>query len=154
MARERLPLAGAVFTERGIYRPGEQVYAKAIVRTGGLGALGVPARGDSLRWLFEDREGGTLSDATVALTAFGTSSQTLTLPADLPLGSYSVRVQLRRGGEWLELAAASYRVAEYRPPEFLVDADDRQRAALPRRLRDRERSRPATSLAPPWRGPF
>ena len=27
---ERLPAAAAVFTERGIYRPGEPVYAKAI----------------------------------------------------------------------------------------------------------------------------
>ena len=40
---ERLQVAGAVFTERGIYRPGERVYAKAIVRTGLLGALKVPS---------------------------------------------------------------------------------------------------------------
>ena len=33
----------AVFTERGIYRPGERVYAKAILRDGALGALRVPA---------------------------------------------------------------------------------------------------------------
>ena len=38
----RLPVAGAVFTERGIYRPGEPLFAKAIVRTGPLGALTTP----------------------------------------------------------------------------------------------------------------
>src|SRR6185295_15496034 len=42
---ERLPAAAAVFTERGIYRPGDSVYAKAIVRTGLLGSLKVPGRG-------------------------------------------------------------------------------------------------------------
>ncbi len=118
----RYPLAAAVFTERGIYRPGEPLYAKAIVRAGTLGKLVVPPRSDSLRWVFHDREGGTLKSATVAPSAFGTSDQTLTLPADLALGNYSVEVQQRRAGEWLSLASADFRVAEYRPPEFLVNA--------------------------------
>ena len=52
---DRLPAAAAVFTERGIYRPGEPLFAKAIVRTGPLGALERPSPGDSLRWLFQDR---------------------------------------------------------------------------------------------------
>src|SRR5262249_39688305 len=51
---DRLPVAGAVFTERGIYRPGERVYAKAIVRDGPLGALHAPAAGDSILWQFKD----------------------------------------------------------------------------------------------------
>ena len=64
---DRLPVAAAVFTERGIYRPGEPVYVKAIVRSGALGALRVPAAGDSLRWLFHDREGGVMRDSIVRL---------------------------------------------------------------------------------------
>ena len=59
---DRLPAAAAVFTERGIYRPGEPLYAKAIVRTGPLGQLAAPARGDSLKWIFADREGGSLKE--------------------------------------------------------------------------------------------
>ncbi|MFI5279257.1 MAG: Ig-like domain-containing protein, partial [Gemmatimonadales bacterium] len=117
----RVPAAAAVFTERGIYRPGETVHAKAIVRTGSLGALRAPARRDSLHWVFYDREGGTLKDTTVAVSGFGTADQALAVPADLALGDYRIGVQLRRGGAWTELANASYRVAEYRPPEFLVD---------------------------------
>ena len=119
---ERWPMAGAVFTERGIYRPGEVVYAKAIARSGPLGKLGVPARTDSLRWLFSDRDGGVLKEKVVALSAFGTSNEVVTLPADAPLGTYTLTVSQRRVGEWQELATASYRVAEYRPPEFLVEA--------------------------------
>jgi alpha-2-macroglobulin len=122
----RLPVAAAVFTERGIYRPGEPLFAKAIVRTGSLGALARPAPGDSLRWRFEARADDTgppaaLRDTTVALSAFGTADQRFTVPAAAPLGVYRVVAQLRRGGRWTEVAAARYRVAEYRPPEFLVD---------------------------------
>ena len=79
---DRLPLAGAVFTERGIYRPGERVYAKAIVRDGPLGALRVPAR----RRLDQVASSTTATRAccarrTVALSAFGTPTSRSTLPA-------------------------------------------------------------------------
>lgn len=118
---ERLPVAAAVFTERGIYRPGEPLYAKAIVRRGNLGALQSPLRTDSVRWTFLDRDGGLIKEVTVAPSAFGTSDQKLTLPNDLPLGNYSVSIKQKKGREWIELASTTYRIAEYRPPEFLVD---------------------------------
>ncbi len=44
----RYPVAAAFFTERDIYRPGEPLYAKAIVRAGPLGALRTPDAADSL----------------------------------------------------------------------------------------------------------
>jgi len=127
---ERLPLAAAVFTERGIYRPGEPLYAKAIVRRGPLGAL-APAPGDSMRWVFRDREGGVLADTVVRLSEFGTADREFRLPASLPLGHYAVEVQLVHDGAWRTAARTDYQVAEYRPPEFLVDvvADDRPRFA-------------------------
>ena len=118
---ERLPMAGAVFTERGIYRPGDSVFAKAILRTGPLGALKVPARNDSAKLVFKDRDGGVLRETLIAPSAYGTMSQAVRLPANAPLGYYQVGVSLRRQGEWKEIGSASYRVAEYRPPEFLVD---------------------------------
>jgi uncharacterized protein YfaS (alpha-2-macroglobulin family) len=117
---DRLPVAGAVFTERGIYRPGERVYAKAIVRDGLLGALHVPVPGDSLRWRFQDRDGAPVQQATVPLTSFGTSTRSFLLPTIAPVGQYSVGIQMRREGRWQNVGYASYRVAEYRPPEFLV----------------------------------
>ena len=118
----RLPAAGAVFTERGIYRPGEPLYAKAIVRRGMLGRLSASTSPDSIRWRFADRDNeGSLRDTTVALSAFGTADQRLTIPADARIGSYRVSTEIRRGGRWIELASTGYRVAEYRPPEFLVD---------------------------------
>lgn len=118
---ERFAISGAAFTERGIYRPGERVYAKAIVRTGAMGALRAPAAGDSIRWRFHDRDEGMLREVTTALSAFGTADQVVTLPANAPVGEYSLDIGMKRQGKWRTVAGASYRVAEYRPPEFLVD---------------------------------
>jgi len=116
---QRRPSAATVFTERGIYRPGEPVYAKAIVRRGPLGALAVP-RGDSLRWRFLGRDDAVLKDTIVALSPFGTSALTFPLGPDVPLGEYRVVVQTKRDGRWGRAADTWYRIAEYRPPEFLV----------------------------------
>jgi hypothetical protein len=117
---ERYPVSGAVFTERGIYRPGERVYAKAIVREGMLGALhALP--GDSVRWRFHDRsDDGILLDKTVRLSSFGTADASVVLPDASPLGLYWVEIQSYRQGRWRSVGEAYYRVAEYRPPEFLV----------------------------------
>ncbi|MEZ4456439.1 MAG: MG2 domain-containing protein [Gemmatimonadales bacterium] len=118
---DRYPAAAAVFTERGIYRPGDSVFAKAIVRAGSLGSLRVPERTDSVRLEFQDRDGGTLAERVMMPSRFGTVVATLALPADAPLGDYQLTASLRRDGRWQELARAGYRVAEYRAPEFLVD---------------------------------
>lgn len=119
---DRLELSAALFTERGIYRPGERVYAKAIVRSGLLGALSVPAAGDSLRWRFLDREDQPARSVTVALSSFGTSSQSFVVPATAAVGQYGIAIESRREGTWQRVAYASYRVAEYRPPEFTMNA--------------------------------
>lgn len=128
---QRLPLAGAVFTERGIYRPTERVYAKAIVRSGALGALHAPAAGDSIKWSFHDRDQGMLREVTTALSAFGTSDQSLDIPANAAVGYYDVDVQVKRSGKWRQVAQTGYRVAEYRPPEFLVDLTSADSTSFP-----------------------
>ncbi len=123
---QRWPMAGAVFTERGIYRPGEVVHATAIVRTGPLGALATPAPRDSVKVVFLDRERHPLVERTVAPSRFGTAAAELRVPAEAPLGRYIVAAQLRREGRWRQVASYAYTVAEYRPPEFLVDASTKE----------------------------
>ena len=128
---QRLPLAGAVFTERGIYRPGERVYAKAIVRDGALGALRVPSAGDSIKWIFHDRDEGVLRERTMTASAFGTADQSVQLPTTAAVGTYVVDIQAKRQGKWRSVARTTYRVAEYRPPEFLVELNAENAAARP-----------------------
>ena len=130
---DRFPMAGTVFTERGIYRPGEQVYAKAIVRSGSLGSLRRPAPTDSMRWVFTDREDNEVLSRTVALSEFGTADARLEIPANAAIGTHHVRIEMRRRGAWRSVGATAYRVAEYRPPEFLMDLATAARAEAPRR---------------------
>ena len=119
---ERTPVAAAVFTDRGIYRPGETVHAKLIVRRGLLGTLAPPAAGDSARVKFTDREGEAVRDTVVRLSTFGTVDEAFTVPDGAALGSYQVEVAAVADGQWTWIGNAGYRVAEYRPPEFLADA--------------------------------
>ena len=135
----RFPSAVALFTERGIYRPGESLYAKAIVRTGRSARSPGPTRatrcaGSSRTARTRVERSVRCATRSVALSAFGTADQRFTIPAEAALGDYRIAVQLRRGGRWIELASADYRVAEYRPPEFLVDVTADSGAALRRRL--------------------
>jgi uncharacterized protein YfaS (alpha-2-macroglobulin family) len=118
LAKEQV--VGTVFTERDIYRPGEPVYAKVIVRTGPLGALTVP-RADSAKLTFQDRDGGELRSTVLRLSEFGTAADSIRLPTDAKLGYYSVSVSVYRAGRWQQASSDGYRVAEYRAPEFLVD---------------------------------
>lgn len=117
----RAPLAGALFTERGIYRPGEQVYAKAIMRQGALGALNSPSPRDTVRWVVRDREYAERETFKTALSEFGTVDRAFTIPADAPLGDYTLDLQWLHRGKWQTVANTSYKIAEFRPPEFLVD---------------------------------
>lgn len=119
----REPEAAAVFTERGIYRPGESVHAKAIVREGPLGALRAPPPGDSVRWVLYDREYEVLEEAPAVLGEFGTTDRAFHLASELPLGGYRIELQTRRGDAWQAAAWTNFQVAEYRPPEFLVDVE-------------------------------
>ena len=128
---QRAPLAGALFTERGIYRPGEQVHAKAIMRQGALGALNAPAARDTVRWVLRDREYVAQSTTDVALSDFGTTDRAFNIPSDAPLGDYQLDLQWRHRGKWTTVANASYKVAEFRPPEFLVDVASLASAKFP-----------------------
>lgn len=117
-------VTGLVFTERGVYRPGETVFAKAIVRTGALGDLRRPARTDSVRWTIKHWDGGavqTLRDTVVPLSEFGTTVDSLRLRPTAALGRYRIEVLLQTRSATLLAAEGEFRVAEYRAPEFLVD---------------------------------
>ncbi len=117
----RATIAAAVFTERDIYRPGEIVYAKAIVRGGPLGALRAPAPTDTVRWIRRNTEYRVVDSAHAQLSEFGTSNIALPIPNDAQTGSYQMALEWRHRQRWEPIAYVSYRIAEYRPPEFLVD---------------------------------
>lgn len=129
---ERATVAATVFTERDLYRPGETVYAKAIVRTGLLGTLDAPHPSDTVRWIRRDREYRTIDSVVTTLSEFGTADLSLTIPVDAGIGSYRVALEWRHRREWQEIADVAYRIAEYRPPAFLVQLDNTREPTTPR----------------------
>ena len=52
-------------------------------------------------------------------------------PTTAAVGHYGVEIQAKRQGKWRTVAQTSYRVAEYRPPEFLVELNAENATKLP-----------------------
>lgn len=114
-----------VSTDRGIYRPGEKVFFTGVVRDGWLDALRAPA-GEPVRWRVYRPDDGTgetrLLLRTANLSRFGVHADSLTLPMPARLGTWMVRLERKQGRTWTTASEASFEVAEYRAPEFLVNS--------------------------------
>jgi uncharacterized protein YfaS (alpha-2-macroglobulin family) len=103
---------GMIFTDRGVYRPGDEVRVKGIVRrevrTGNAVVAG--ARFDIA---LTTPNGDVVERRSVTTSPFGTFSFAARVPATGGLGSYQLSSS---EGE----LRASFEVAEYRPAEFAV----------------------------------
>ena len=120
--------AGAVFADRGIYRPGEVMYVKGVVRRGMLGALHLPSTADSARISIQPRERSLYDDTTIVLrdsvqrlSSFGTIVDSLRLRPGLTLQDYVADLRIVVDGRWRTIGSTTFRLAEYRAPNFLVD---------------------------------
>ena len=107
---------GLLFDERGIYRPGEKVELEGVVRTPALGGLETP-RGREIRLELRDPSDKAMGSWTERLSAFGTFVHTVELPADAPLGRYTVHGKIDDAELW-----DGFLVADYRPAETKVEA--------------------------------
>lgn len=111
---------GLVFTDRGIYRPGDVVHVKGMFRSEGHPGTVTPA-GAPVEFKIESPEGETIAEEKATLSPFGTASFDVTVPRTGRLGTYSIRAnvgdgQTRYAGD----AMVDFEVAEYRPVEFAV----------------------------------
>ncbi len=108
-----------VYTERPIYRPNQDVFFKGILR-----------QNDDLHYSLPDAdsvyvtigfEGETVYEKELSVNDMGTFADVFHLGSDVSLGSYDISVKLAREDEF-SFAYHSFRVAEYRKPEFQVTA--------------------------------
>ena len=120
-------LHGVAFADRGMYRPGERVHVKGMVRTSRPGADFVTPAGDSVRWTLamqsSDDTRDQIARTPAVLSSFGTSDATFELPRTAALGTYLATLSYGTGGSWRIAAETQLRVAEYRPVEFEVALD-------------------------------
>ncbi|MEX2190381.1 MAG: MG2 domain-containing protein, partial [Bacteroidota bacterium] len=120
------PLDGSIFTDRGLYKAGEQVYLKSVIRVRKDGIWRVPPSSFPIKVTIRDARNEEIHSAEQRLSPFGTFALSLSLKPDAPLGYYSVSVQTkqkRKGKEqWVTLTSGSFRVEAFRPAEFEVTA--------------------------------
>jgi uncharacterized protein YfaS (alpha-2-macroglobulin family) len=137
-------LRGTVFTDRGVYRLGEEVRLKAILRHNTPQGIRLLAAGTSVLLSVRDGQDRPIAERTVAVNAWSSAEWTLTLPGEGNLGTYSIRAilesdkpvakkpeELRPGDEpgpaadnevpYEKAVRASFLVAAYRRPDFRVD---------------------------------
>ena len=133
-------LRGTVFTDRGVYKPGEEVHFKAILRSNTPGGVRLLPDGTAVAIAVRDARDKLIDERTVKVNGWSTAEWTLTLPAEGSLGTYSVRAILETDRvkrdpaaparreqyeedhrEWKQTVTGDFLVAAYRRPDFRVD---------------------------------
>lgn len=137
-------LRGTVFTDRGVYRLGEEVQFKAVLRHNAPDGIRLLPVGTRVVISVRDGQYRLVDERTVALNAWSSAEWKMPLPATGTLGTYSVRAVLEsdrpkpktaearepgalpgpRDDEYVpyeKSVTGSFLVAAYRRPEFRVD---------------------------------
>ncbi len=114
------PYVGYIYTDRPIYRPGQTVYYKGILRHDNDASYDLPPAGASGTIVITDGTGRQVDSQTLALNDFGAFDGQLVLSTEAATGSYYLRLTMTGDQEWQTTADASFLVAEYRKPEFEV----------------------------------
>jgi uncharacterized protein YfaS (alpha-2-macroglobulin family) len=111
-------LFGYVYTDRPVYRPGQEVYFKGIVRNNDDLHYSLPKL-DKVYVTIEQSGERVLSDY-MELSDLGSFNGKLQLAEDAPLGTYDVMARQSPASD--PFGYLSFRVAEYHKPEFEVTA--------------------------------
>ncbi len=116
-----------VYTDRPIYRPGQPVYFKGILRLDDDLTYSLPADSD-VRVVIESYDGEQIFNETLPLTEFGSFSGELQLDSEASLGYYAIYVYRQDSVD--ASGSVSFNVAEYRKPEFMVNVSAEPRKVL------------------------
>ena len=105
-----------LYTDRPIYRPGQKVFVKGILRAEDDVKYSLLPAGTNVIVRVSDPTGQQLSSETKSLDENGALNFEVTLQDGAALGMYSMQVEVN--GSFV--GASSFTVAAYRPPEFEV----------------------------------
>jgi alpha-2-macroglobulin len=112
-----------LYTDRPIYRAGDTVHFKGILRLrDGRGNVLPPKTTRRARMTINDAEGSTIYQESLPITLFGSFSGKIPLDPGAKLGTYSMEVHLEPGEDVApHYEPATFQVLAYRKPEFRVD---------------------------------
>lgn len=111
---------GHLYTDRPIYRPGERVEFKGILRADDDAQYSLPSGNVPFELVISNPRGQQISKEDVTLNDFGSFAGGFDVPGDAPLGDYSLSLQVRVGTNPENIAGNSFLLAEFRTPEFQV----------------------------------
>lgn len=114
-------LLGYVYTDKPIYRPGQSVHVKAILRWRERDTL-APFGRSGAELVASDANDKVLFRQTIRTDTFGSIKASFPVPATAALGTYTLRVN---SGD--AQATAAFEVQEYRKPEFEVEVTPTER---------------------------
>ena len=109
------PYRAAFYTDRPIYRPGQMVYWKGIVRADDDTHYSLPSEVKNLTVRIYDPEGKPVYEEAVPLSGNGTLHGALPLDEEAGTGYYYISTEIEKRSY-----GAGFQVAEYRKPEFEV----------------------------------
>ena len=115
------PLNAYVFTDRGIYRPGESVTIGAIIKNNSFKSLaGVPVRIE-----ISDARGRTILEKNISLQSDGLLDLTTQIASTAPIGEYNIRVYSLnvRAKPQDMLGHTTFQVAEFVPDTLKISAN-------------------------------
>ena len=115
----RSKMRGSLFTDRGLYQPGEKVGIKGILREWRDHEWTAPDDSDLVATI-NDSRGNPLRSFRPELSAFGSFTCEIVLASSGPTGEYSVVVTKGKRRYWWDRIASSFRVEQFRPAQFDV----------------------------------
>jgi hypothetical protein len=127
------------YTDRPVYRPGQQVDYRQIYLRRVKGGDFQPARGVLLRVTVANPKGETIFNQASRTSEFGTVNGSFKVPTESPLGQYAVSITEvrwpppKKANEPSELyrGQSRFRVEEYKRPEFAVKVEPPDHAVRP-----------------------
>lgn len=109
-------LKGHIFTERGIYRPGEKVFFKGTLREYRDKGIHVPQL-KNVHFSIVNAKQETIYNREHPLSDFGTASGSIALENYFPLGTYTVTMR----AEHCSPVTASFEVQEFKAPRHFTE---------------------------------
>ncbi len=106
-----------LYTERPLYKPGDTIHFKMIVRQSEDGAYKVAANND-IKFTLTDSRGDKVDTVELTTDEFGTAHGEFSLSSGVPLGSYSLRAEMDDAASSTFYQALE--VEEFQKPEYSV----------------------------------
>src|SRR5574341_1667895 len=114
-----------IYTDRPLYRPGQEVFYKGVLRDKNDVTYSVSQRNTVQVTVYND-VGDQITQQSISLTDYGTFSGSILLDASTSPGYYTIEVS--SGG--VPLDRRGFQVAEYARPEFQVAVEPARSAVL------------------------